>query len=406
MSPEPLTSESPRDTWVRRAFVAWMLVLTVILVRGLVRPKLHSTFHYCRDAGLNWRARAELYQQTGETCRYSPLVHALLVPFTVPSEAVGAFAWRLASGAVFLAGLWWWSRAVVPAELGDGWRGLIVISTVPMAIGSIDNAQANPVMAGAMLAGVAAAATVRWNFAAACLAFACLFKIYPVALALLLMVAYPRSFGLRFVAAVALGLVLPFALQDPGYVARQYGNWFINLSVDERSQFPLYRAYRDFWLLIRVLHVPIGLEAYRMIQLGCAGGTAALVLWIRLRGLPGGAVLNTALGLACCWMTLLGPATESSTYILLAPAMGWMLADAWQAPRSLVVRGLVTSAFALFVAARFVGLFPWAAEAHAWGPHPLGALLLATAIVATSLNDALSHPRAAAVARPPAPRAA
>ena len=48
--------------------------------------------------------------------------------------------------------------------------------------------------------------TERWNLAAAFLAGACLLKIYPLAIALLLIVAYPRPLGWRFVLAVGVGL--------------------------------------------------------------------------------------------------------------------------------------------------------------------------------------------------------
>src|SRR5207248_9164934 len=45
----------------------------------------------------------------------------------------------------------------------------------------------------------------------------------------LLAALYPRRFALRFVAALGLGLALPFALQWPAVVAAQYASWFAYL---------------------------------------------------------------------------------------------------------------------------------------------------------------------------------
>jgi hypothetical protein len=146
---------------------------------------------------------------------------------------------------------------------------------------------------------------------------------------------------------------------------------------------------------VRVTGLPLSVEAYRVVQLAGAALAAGLVLLLRWTGADGKPLLRAALGLACCWMTLLGPATESSTYIVLAPALGWALTDAWTAPRSAAVRGLTAAAYGLFAAARLASLFPWAAHAHALGPHPLGALLLFAALVITAAQDA--RPRAPVV---------
>src|SRR5205823_3625510 len=80
--------------------------------------------------------------------------------------------------------------------------------------------------------------------------------------------------------------------------------------------------------------------------------------------------------LACCWMMLCGPATESSTYVLLAPCLGWVLLAAWRHRWPAVPRLLVTLAGLLLLASVLAGLGPWVGFIHGLGTHPLATVLL------------------------------
>src|SRR5205807_996756 len=84
----------------------------------------------------------------------------------------------------------------------------VFLLVVPLSASTINAAQANPLLTGLLLAGTAAAGRERWSLAAALVAAACLLKIYPIALALLFVVAFPRRFTPRFLAALAAGLGL------------------------------------------------------------------------------------------------------------------------------------------------------------------------------------------------------
>jgi hypothetical protein len=375
-----------RDWW-RLALLAWTSIVLVIGIRGVFWPKSHSTFFYYANAGHNWLEGIDLYQLQTATCRYSPLITACCVPFSVVPEEVGAQLWRLVNVGAFLGGLYWWSRRVLPG-ISSNQRGLLFLATIPLAIGPVHNAQSNPLLIGLLLLGLAAAAAERWNLAAAFIVLSILIKVYPVSVALLLVLLFPRQFTGRFLVALAVGLLLPFGLQSPDYVARQYQNWFRNLEVDTRFNWLLEVSYRDLWLLVRVLHIPLSVTGYQVIQAAVAG-LVALLCWIQARrGCDRLVLLNSALGLACCWMMLFGPATESSTYIVLAPTMAWALLDAWYLPRPGWIKGLVATAFGMFVLARLASLFPFAANVHALGPHPLGALLLFLALIRNTLADA------------------
>jgi len=199
-----------------------------------------------------------------------------------------------------------------------------------------------------------------------------------------LIALYPRPFGPRFLLALAAGLALPFLLQRPEYVARQYPNWLANLWFDDRSNWNLANGYRDLWLLIRLWHIPLGRTAYVGIQLLVAAGIAGLCLAGRLAGWPRYRLLNQAFTLACCWMTLCGPATESSTYILLAPTVASSLMDP-RLNRSYLAKGCLWCSYGLLLGTLTAGWFVDAALFQAWGQQPLAALILLATLTAADL---------------------
>ena len=57
-----------------------------------------------------------------------------------------------------------------------------------------------------------------------------------------------------FVLALGAGLLLPFVLQHPAYVATQYTHWLELLRADDRSRWPQGSGYLDFMLLLRLAH--------------------------------------------------------------------------------------------------------------------------------------------------------
>src|SRR5262245_20877102 len=91
--------------WEFSACLLWIAIGIVLLLRGGLQPHRANTYHYYCDAAWNWRTGQDLYQSIGETCRYSPLVHALVFPLTMVPDWLGATCWRLVNNGVFLFGL-------------------------------------------------------------------------------------------------------------------------------------------------------------------------------------------------------------------------------------------------------------------------------------------------------------
>src|SRR5207249_3771015 len=126
-------------------------------------------------------------------------------------------------------------------------------------------------------------------------------KVYPIALALLLLAMFPRRLTLPLLLAAGGVLALPFLLQAPEYVGRQYGDW-LRWGLNDRHVETTDLAFRDLRLLCRVWLVPLSSNAFRIAQLAAAAGIAALCLWQRSRNIEPRRLLTTSFGLACGWM--------------------------------------------------------------------------------------------------------
>ena len=70
-----------------------------------------------------------------------------------------------------------------------------------------------------------------------------------------------------------MGLLLPFLLQRPGYVAAQYAGWVEQLAQNDRQMRPRELWYRDARLLWSLGAAPMSSRAYQVVQ--AAGAAVA-----------------------------------------------------------------------------------------------------------------------------------
>jgi hypothetical protein len=380
VTPGDPPSHAPRNARNRLRLLVvliWSGTLLVICCCAYLSARSHSVYPIFSGAARNWRAGLDLYQSTEEPYRYSPLVAILLVPFSQLPDTLGGVAWRMLNAGVLLGALGWWCRSV----LGPGTRAnLLFLLILPLAVGSLHNGQSNALVLGLLLTALVGAATERWGFAAACTALATLFKLYPITLGLLLAAAFPRRFAGRLALALGIGLALPFALQQPTYVLKQYGGWLHHLRTDHRQDLPVELWYRDLRLLCHTAGLPVGDQSYAAVQLLAAAAIAVVTVAGRRAGWTRRQLLRSTFALACCWMTFLGPATESCTYILLAPALAEALLERERWPRW--ARGGLAAGYALLVAAQAAVWFPFGRQVQALGPQPLGALIVFVCLLA------------------------
>jgi len=377
--------------WVAVAVIVWAAILLACCGRAFLAPNTKSVYPIFAGAARQWLAGADLYGQLApglDRFRYSPVVAALLVPFSLLPDSLGAALWRLVNAGIYLAALGWWLRALLPPSLTIAQRAALFLLVVPLSVGSLNNGQSNPLVLGLLLAALAAVKTERWNGAAACIALACLFKVYPIAVGLLLALVCPRRFAGKLAAALAVGAALPFALQHGHYVAGQYMSWLEHFQTYDRQCLIVELWYRDIRLLLRPWLGPLDFWIYTGVQLLAAAGIAAFCLVGRLAFWPRDRLLLLLFALGCCWMTLVGPATESCTYILLAPTLAWALLDAWQTQRSRPALGLFLASYGLFLACQMAVWFPIGRTVHTLGLQPLAGLLLLAGILLPCLGTA------------------
>jgi hypothetical protein len=383
---------SQEQGWLRLAIAAWAVIFVVVSARVLLsKPRSHSDYLTFANPARNWLAGRGLYLQQDATgyCddfRYSPLVAVALVPFAVLPDQTGETVWRLFNLGVFLGALLWWARkaaAPIPTTMH---LALLALLVLPLSAGNINNGQSNPLMLGLLLAAIACSTQQRWNLAALLLALACLFKLYPLAVALLLVAVYPRQLGWRLVVALLAGLLLPFLLQHPRYVWQQYDVWFRYLVHEDRQCLPVTATYRDLRLLWRAWIGPLPARVYPALQLLTAAGSAALCWFGHGAGWPARRVLPLLTGLGCVWMTVFGVATESCTYMLVAPTAAWALLQAWLERRGLVVKALLAGSYGLFLSAQIANWFHGGNDFHALGVQPLAGLLLLGGLLAAEVR--------------------
>jgi hypothetical protein len=226
-----------------------------------------------------------------------------------------------------------------------------------------------------LLGAVTSFAAGRWAFAAAAIAIAVLFKGYPLALGLLLALVEPRRFTPRLAVAVGIGLALPFLFQDKSYIAAEYRALFARLGAEDRSTGDISRSYRDLQLLLRAFGLPISLTAYRVVEV-IAGAACAVVVFRLRRQRDSRAAIWACAALGLCWMTLFGPTTESSTYVLVAPILAQAMIDARQ--RTPAQRRIAYASYAVFTLSMMGAWLPqaWNGRIQALGVQPAAACLL------------------------------
>jgi hypothetical protein len=379
------------DRLEKLVVVLWAAAIVVISVRAAVVPH-RSVYPIFSGAARNWLAGDDLYRRAGpDDYRYSPLVATLFVPLGLLADRVGGVLWRELSAAAYLGALAWWCAAALPRSLARAERAWLFLLVLPLSLGNLNNGQSNTLVLALLLLGVTALAArdpdgFCHKLAAGCVALACLFKVYPIALGLLLALVQPRRFTVRLLLLLLAGLLLPFLLQRPGYVAAQYVDWLHHLRTYDRHGLVRDLWYRDFQLLCWTCGVPLSTPAYQVVQLltgaACAGGCLAA----RRAGWSGRRLLMLVTVLGCCWMTIFGSATESATYILVAPLAAWAVLEAWRQPGWLL-RAVLAGGYSLLALAQFANWFPRGKEVHMLGVQPFATLLLLAGLLAVLVRD-------------------
>jgi hypothetical protein len=132
-----------------------------------------------------------------------------------------------------------------------------------------------------------------------------------------------------------------------------------------------------------------------LIQLS-VGAAIGLVCWLAKKASWSRQNLTLlAFGLACCWMTVLGPASESSTYVLLAPISSWLVLRAFVSKNRVGwTRNLFLLAYGLLLASQMSNWFPFGRDFQHMGPQPLAAILIFMGIMVEAVPALATSKRA------------
>ena len=384
---------SEKRFWTIVASVLWGGVLVALLLRAGLHPGRATSLTTYLTGGAAWDARQPLYTNWRGFV-YPPVVGWFFSLFNRMPLAAAAVLWRMLAAGTFLFGLGALLRSGVFHRIPAALRGVVFLGVLPLSIGNIDNAQANPLIAGLMMLSVAAVEWEAWSVCAIAIGIATTFKIYPVALGLLLCVVRPKQLSWRIVLVVGALALLPFALQERHYVCGQYQAWLQTRLADDRFHYPMKDAPLDLWyLLVRLGNLPISPRVYTVLQALGGAGLAGFV-WNELR--KGGAlrdVLGDLYLFVSVWMLLLGPATENQTYVVLGPAACLVAVEAFCGANRLATRIPAYSAFTLLLAgvARN-SLLPHLKSPLFMAIQPVGALLLLVALFMREGTATLTTP--------------
>ncbi len=363
--------------WQTIALIAWTMALFTLILRytagGIHRVYAFNDYML---AGSHWIHGQYLYGNWRGFI-YSPIIAAFFVPLAILPPVIAYIVWLLINVSVFIFGLTALLRSDIVPDLKRESFALIYLLLLPCALGNLDVGQANPFVAGLLMLAVTAVYREHWNAAAACIALAVYFKIYPLAVGMLICVIAPRRFIWPLLLALLALAVAPFLFQHWSYVTNQYQAWLVTRASDNRVNYSLKFAPIDLWFLLHTIaRLPIPAWFYTVIQVGSGGLIALVCFWGLRKNWHLQRVLCALFFLVSIWMTLCGPATEAHTYLLMAPALVIALVKSFRDQQSLLLRILIAGAFffQLLHTTRFNYFFH---DKHAWVfiPLPLSALL-------------------------------
>lgn len=384
----PLTDDEKRRRMAWATVITlWAALIIGVLIRSLLKPGSGTVFPIFHTAGARWLHGENLYSG-GTDYLYSPLVAALFAPLALMPYWLANIVWRLGVVAAYLAAVRTWLRCGTARIPGKN-HPLVFLILLPLSIGSINNAQANPLVVALVMFAIIATRSTRWAMAALCIGVIAYLKIYPLAAGLLLCVIFPQKFSWRLVAVLVGFGALSFILQKPTYVAEQYHNWVATRRVDERHHDIMNRP-RDLWTLLAACGIELNLRLYFFLQLLGGGIIAALCILGRMKKWADDRLLTLIFTLVCCWMLLLGPATESSTYILLAPAITLAAVEAFSRPFPTWMRALVATALTILIGGgAFIAFAGRRRDLWSMSVQQVGTVLFAVFALAWVFRDSL-----------------
>jgi Glycosyltransferase family 87 len=369
--------------WWVVPIMVWGIMVASVLIRVAVSPVTKSSVYpVFATAGKAFSEGKPLYASREGAYRYAPAWAAFFALGNDQPQQVTSSIWRLLNLAVLIWAAYRFQKWFFPlwnnVQISTWWFMMF-----PICLGSFNNAQANLLLLGLLLGAIVTFGEKRYTLCGILLAIAISLKIYPIALALLLLLVQPKKLLIPLIIGLLLIAGLPFLFQDAGYVLDQYRCWFNSTTGDLRIDRDISDTNRDVWLLIRITHLPLEYTGYQILQLLSALALAAWT-WFNRHAIMNATTANNKLiqlfSLAITWMLVFGPASESSTYALVAPTLAMAVVLICTTRQSLFLRLGVALSYLLMLVAHLGSAFPNGTVPHEYGIHPIASLLLAACV--------------------------
>lgn len=341
MSVSPLTLESapvvfgwPR-TQSARAIVliraVWLAFAIALAIKTWVSPEKHTTFPLFHQGSLNWAAGVDPYAASQFEYRYSPLFTIAFTPFSLLPVDLGGVVWSMANVWLLWYALRRFMTEVIPNAWTDRTQALFLGLALAVSIRSFWAAQCNTLIVALACLAMCEIVAGRYWRAALWLVVPVYIKVWPLALALLLLACRPLTLIPRFaVWCVLLGL-LPYAAQSPEFVTQQYTQFFNGLT----GPMQVRHIYRDAWTIWEFVAPPVPERGYKLLQLGTAGLTLLFSIWHVRRQTDLRRALLSILCAWSVWQLVFGPGSERNTFCIIAPLIAWGVLTAVESRRGL-----------------------------------------------------------------------
>jgi alpha-1,2-mannosyltransferase len=309
---------------VRRvAWAAWIgmaIVIGLILYFDDLNGRERSVVPNYRAAVVNWIAGNPLYNMGGSGFVYAPQCALVFVPWAMLPKPYGEIVWSWTILAVLAVGVFRLTRMV---SHDDRWFLISTVVTAAISAGCARNGQATLIITGLMLLATVELKAEHWWRATVLLALAFAFKPVSFVMILLVAVIYRPMMWRLAVATLFVGIA-PFLVARPEYALTQCVAFYENSHIAFKDGETGYWAHIYGMLKVFGLDLPSPIQQTGRVVF--AVGTLA-ACWLAARKLPQDRGLFFLFAFSNCYLMLFNSRTEGSTYAMVAPIYGILLAE-------------------------------------------------------------------------------
>lgn len=315
-------------TAFRAALFIWTIYALTLAIIMVFQPDIGKVMTIYRSASAAWWSGEAIYVASSrQGFFYLPHAAILLTPVLFFPVVLGEVLWRC----ILVALLAWsvWQLAAVFSYGRRKWTFLIMtVVAVALSLSAARYGQTNVPLAAFFALAAVALGRAAWKSSALWLLLSVASKPVGLVGCLLAGACYPRKMILPLVCGAIVFVAVTFAHRDPHYVAGQYALFGETMAF---AQLTPKHSFCDVQGLLRTFGWLPPHGSMTALRVFAAAAVLLLAsLSVRRYDPVRGAFL--CMLLAALYLLLFNPRTESNSYVLLAPFIGVLLADAARGP--------------------------------------------------------------------------